>query len=79
MGRRRRCGPDRAADREDELSECASLSRDGWGVVSNAGRNLIAIDAAMIAPLTGAVLAAFVGWTYWKTPPDEKGPPHDPR
>ena len=40
MGRRRRCGPDRAADREDELSECASLSRDEWGVVSNAGRNL---------------------------------------
>jgi hypothetical protein len=22
MGRRRRCGPDRATDREDELSEC---------------------------------------------------------
>jgi hypothetical protein len=33
----------------------------------------IAIDAAMIAPLTGAVLAAFVGWTYWKT--REKGRP----
>ena len=39
----------------------------------------IAIDAAMIAVLAGAVLAAFVGWTYWKTPPDEKGAPHDPR
>ena len=36
----------------------------------------IAIDAAVIALLAGAVLAA-VGWTYRKTPPDEKGPPHD--
>jgi hypothetical protein len=26
MGRRRRCGPDRTADREDELSECARRS-----------------------------------------------------
>jgi hypothetical protein len=37
-----------------------------------------AIDAAMVA-IVGGILAAFVGWAHWKTPPDEKGPPHDPR
>jgi hypothetical protein len=39
----------------------------------------IAIDAAMIALMAGAVVAAFVGWARWKTPPDEKGPPREPR
>ena len=78
MGRRRRCGPDRAADREDELSERASLSRDKSLFQMPAGI-FIAIDAAMIALLAGTVPAALVGWTCWKSPPDEKGPPHDPR
>ena len=39
----------------------------------------IAIDAAMIALMAGGILAALVGWAHWKTPPDEKEPPHDPR
>jgi hypothetical protein len=60
MGRRRRRGPDRAAGREDELSECALLSRD-----ERAGRNLYPIDAAIIALSAGRSLAAFVGWTYF--------------
>jgi hypothetical protein len=29
----------------------------------------------MIAPIAGAVPAAFVGSGYWKRPSDEKGPP----
>jgi hypothetical protein len=60
MVRRRRRGPDRAAGREDELSECALLSRD-----ERDGRNLYPIDAAIIALVAGRSLAAFVGWTYF--------------
>ena len=60
MGRRRRRGPDRAAGREDELSECALLSRD-----ERAGRWLDPIDAAIIALSAGRSLAALVGWTYF--------------
>ena len=43
MGRRRRCGPDRAADREDELSESARRSRDerlGRASVGHSGHQM---------------------------------------
>jgi hypothetical protein len=65
--------------RHSQKRGCSGNERTDRALFQMPAGIFIAIDAAMIALLAGAVLAAFVWWAHWKTPPDEKGPPHDPR